>query len=170
MGKIIVGNQTEPATPSSGQTVIYIDSADRKAKQKDDTGTVIDLTTGIAGPLHNVVIENFDCDASVAIGNAVRISGSIAVNAQADSLANSHFIGIVESKSTSILCDIRLNGVTPEIFGGLSVSSPYFLDAAVPGQLITTPPTGSGEVVVRVGQPLNATQMILMRGIPLVRA
>jgi len=44
MGKAVIKNQTTPVTPTSGYTAIFVDSADKKAKQIDDTGTVTDLT------------------------------------------------------------------------------------------------------------------------------
>lgn len=37
--------KTEPTTPSSGYVEVYIDEADGHIKQKDDTGTVVDLIT-----------------------------------------------------------------------------------------------------------------------------
>lgn len=116
------------------------------------------------------VIENFTCDASVAIGSVVRISSGVAVNAQADSLANSHFVGIAEAKPSSVLCNIRVSGISPSIYAGLNEGSTYFLDPSTPGALTTTPPTGSNEVVVRVGQPVSPTRLALSKGLPLVRS
>lgn len=47
MGKILIQNQTAPATPGSGSTEIYVDSTTKKLKSKDDTGTITDYgTTG----------------------------------------------------------------------------------------------------------------------------
>lgn len=44
MAKIDVTNQSAPSTPSSGTTSIYVDTADKKLKTKDDTGTVTDYS------------------------------------------------------------------------------------------------------------------------------
>ena len=49
MGKITFNNQGEPTTPSSGNTEVYVDSADRHLKQKDHLGVVTDLTEGDGG-------------------------------------------------------------------------------------------------------------------------
>jgi len=40
MGRLNLANQTTPATPSAGATEIFVDSADKLAKQIDDTGAV----------------------------------------------------------------------------------------------------------------------------------
>ncbi len=52
MSRIRFENQTTPATPPTGKTIVYVDSADSHTKQIDDTGTVIDLTGGaaVSGP------------------------------------------------------------------------------------------------------------------------
>ena len=36
----IIKNQTEPSTPDSGYTTIYIDSSTKRLKIKDDAGVV----------------------------------------------------------------------------------------------------------------------------------
>ena len=46
MGSSRYTNQTDPATPPSGTTEFFIDSADKKAKTIDDAGLVTDLTNG----------------------------------------------------------------------------------------------------------------------------
>jgi hypothetical protein len=41
---INASNVTEPSTPTSGRTFVYVDQADNHLKTKDDTGTVLDIT------------------------------------------------------------------------------------------------------------------------------
>lgn len=61
MGKIKIKNETTPATPASGTTTIYVDSADKHAKTVDDTGTVTDLTSGTdADAIHDNVAGEID--------------------------------------------------------------------------------------------------------------
>jgi len=48
MGRLNLVTQTAPATPSAGSAEIYIDSADKIAKQIDDTGTIRKLISGIS--------------------------------------------------------------------------------------------------------------------------
>mgnify|MGYP007100046760 CR=1 FL=1 len=45
MGNIRIKEGSAPATPASGYLEVYVDSADGHLKQKDDAGTVIDLTS-----------------------------------------------------------------------------------------------------------------------------
>lgn len=116
------------------------------------------------------VLESIACDASVSVGDVVRISGGTVVTAQADSLGNSQFVGIVEAKATSVLCDVRVSGVSPAIYAGLTIGAAYFLDPTTPGAITTSPPTGSSEVVVRVGHSIAADRLALAKGIPLVRS
>lgn len=47
MGRINLTNQVDPATPASGTTDLFVDSADKLIKTIDDTGTVRDLTIGV---------------------------------------------------------------------------------------------------------------------------
>ena len=38
MGDILITNKTEPTTPDSGKTKIYVDSTTKKLTSKDDSG------------------------------------------------------------------------------------------------------------------------------------
>lgn len=49
MGSIRIQEQTAPSTPPSGYVEVYVDSSDGHLKQKDDSGTVVDLTTAGSG-------------------------------------------------------------------------------------------------------------------------
>jgi len=49
MSRIRFENQTTPATPPAGKVTVFVDSADKKAKQIDDAGLVTDLTAVPAG-------------------------------------------------------------------------------------------------------------------------
>ena len=119
----------------------------------------------------NVVIKNVDCDATVYVGAAVRMTpGGIAVNALADSKDNSNVLGIVESKSSSTVCNIRVSGVSGENFAGLDVTKIYYLSDVTAGLIGTSIPTTSGHVKVKVGQPYSATRFMVQKGEPVVRA
>lgn len=130
------------------------------------------VTVNISSPEPaNVVIPNVPCDVSVFVGAVVRTTplGTI-VNALADSLTNSNILGIVETKPTSTTCNVRVLGVTPEIFSGLDVTKEYYLSDTVPGQISTTIPTVSGRVKIMVGQPFSSGKMLVLRGERVVRA
>lgn len=118
-----------------------------------------------------LVLENVPCDASVYVGAAVRMDGTgTAFNAIATALSTANVIGIVQKKPSSTLCNIRVLGVSPAIFVGLDETKEYFLSATIAGEITTTVPTGSGHVVLKLGQPFSATRFLVLKGIPLERA
>ena len=43
MSRAIFVNGTEPTTPDTGKTTLFVSSADGHFKQKDDSGNVLDL-------------------------------------------------------------------------------------------------------------------------------
>ncbi len=91
-------------------------------------------------------------------------------NALADSLTTSNILGIVESKQSSTTCNVRVLGVSGELFTGLDTTREYFLSDTVAGEISTTIPTDSGHIVLRVGQPFSATKFLVLKGQGTVRA
>ncbi len=113
----------------------------------------------------NVVLLNVPCASSVYVGAAVRMNvGGTAINAIADNLENSNIIGIVELKQSLNVCNIRVLGVSENLFSGLDVTKEYYLSDSVAGQITTTIPTASGSVVLRVGQPFSETDFLVNKG------
>lgn len=122
--------------------------------------TVADYTSGNTPPGDNV-LENLTCSASVAVGSIVRISGSTIVRALANNLTNSRVLGICISKSNATTCNVQVCGFTPNIFAGLSTVNSYYLSDTTLGAITTTPPTTSGSYVIRIGQTLTGTNIII---------
>ena len=119
----------------------------------------------------NAVLIDIDCDASVFVGAAVRMSvGGVAENAIADSITNSNVIGIVESKSSATKCNIRIAGYSLPVFAGLDVTKEYFLSDTIAGGIQTSAPTLSGHIKVKLGQPFSATEFLYMKGDRIIRA
>lgn len=117
----------------------------------------------------NVLLTNVSCDSSVFVGACAYMNASgVAFNADASAFSTSNFIGIVESKASNTLCDIRVQGVTGALFSSLDPTKEYYLGTN--GALVTTPPTATGSVLLRVGQPFSATEMLVMKGLRTVRA
>jgi len=137
---------------------------------RDDTGKKIQVDpTTIGGA--NVVLPNVTCLASVFVGAVVIMDvGGFAKNAIANSLANSNIIGVVESKASTVLCNIRVIGVTDAIFSGLDVTKEYFLSDSVAGTMVNVAPIASGSVIIRVGQPFSATELLVNKGQRVVRS
>lgn len=120
----------------------------------------------------NSRIQNVDCDASVYVGAAVRMTAlGVAVNALADTADNANVIGIVEEKQSATLCTVRFLGVTEgDIFVGLDVTKEYYLSDTVAGEITTTVPTLAGHIVLKLGQPFSATKFLVLKGIRIERA
>lgn len=110
------------------------------------------------------VIEGITCDSTVAVGNVVRMNGATAVNALANNTTNSKAVGICISKSSSTECSIQVTGFTSSLFGSLTPSENYFLSESTPGGITTTPPTGSGEIVIHLGRAITSSQLVLQIG------
>lgn len=123
-----------------------------------------------AGP--NVVLYSVPCDSTVIVTDAVKMVGGVAFKATADSVANSNVIGIVQKKITPTLCDIRVSGVTPSIFSGLDESEEYVLSATTSGEVIkqSVATYSTGNIVLRVGQPYSATELLVIKGVRIIKA
>jgi len=129
------------------------------------------LNSKVVASSSGILLTNVPCDPTVYVGAAVRMDSlGTAYNAQANVEANSNVIGIVQAKSSSTLCDIRVTGATPAIFLSLDPTKEYFLSETVAGGLTITPPTGSGQIVLRIGQPLSATRLVVNKGTGFKRA
>jgi hypothetical protein len=116
------------------------------------------------------VVYGLTCNASVAVGDWVRMSGSTVVQAQADSATNANVIGLVIAKSGATTADVQTVGVTTSIFVGLTVNVNYFLSPITPGAMTTTEPSGAGEVYYILGRSLNGTQFNISLSTAIVRA
>ena len=116
------------------------------------------------------ILKDVDCDPSVFVGAFVIINSvEVAVNALADNYNTSNVIGLVESKSSSTKCDIRVSGISSSIYIGLNSSLDYYLSNVNPGELSSTVPTTSGHVKVKLGQSFGTTKFLFAKGERLVR-
>ena len=123
-----------------------------------------------AVPDSSLLLTNVMCDASVYVGAVVRMALGIAVNAIATSLLTSNAIGVVENKTGTTSCDIRVLGVTPALFAGLNESKEYYLSESVAGAMTTVAPSAPGAVIVRIGQPFSPTRFLVVKGTRVQRA
>lgn len=129
-------------------------------QQQNYLDTIADYT-GLTPPGDNVK-QSVACDASVAVGDVVRMNGTTAVKALATSFLGSSVVGIVSSKPTSTTCDITVCGpLNLTAFGTLDVTKQYFLSDSTSGGLTTTPPSASGTYVIRIGNPINTTTIAI---------
>jgi hypothetical protein len=118
----------------------------------------------------NAVLYNIPCDATVYVGAAVILDASgTAFNALADDISTSNVLGVVENKTGILSCDVRVSGITENIYTGLDVTKEYYLSDTIAGGLQTTVPTDSGHVKIKLGQPASATRFFFIKGEPLIR-
>lgn len=107
-----------------------------------------------------IVIPNVPCDAAISVGDWVRISSSgEALKAQSDTPSNGKVSGVVEAKPSTTLANVLVSGISSGIFLALDQTAEYFLSATTPGTIETSQPSGSGNIVVSVGQPLTTTKL-----------
>lgn len=133
----------------------------------DDT---VATYTSPGEPTVSNVATDLTCASSVYVGAVVRMSGTTVVNALADSGTNSRVIGICVAKSSSTLCTVQFCGFTDTIFTGLSANTNYFLSESTLGGITTTPPTGSGEIIIHIGRTLTSSQLVIQIGTQVRRA
>lgn len=167
-----VGNDVEQWNADRIRSVNVDDAsiADQRVLRYNSTsGNLEYVYLGPGSP--EVILDNVTCLSSVYIGSLVKMNGAgVAENAQADSEANANVIGVCESKADSTTCTIRVCGVTGSIFAGLDTTKEYFLSSSVAGGMTTTPPTATGNVVLKIGQPFSSTKMFVLKGIRMVRS
>jgi hypothetical protein len=118
----------------------------------------------------NAILTGVPCDASVVVGDFIRMDSGIAVKALADTLENSNVLGLVEQVNGDATCTVRINGVSVSIFAGLDSAAEYYLSDTVPGAITVTAPTAIGSVVLKLGQPFDATRLVVLKGSRIVRA
>lgn len=122
-----------------------------------------------------LVINNASFSGSAALGDWVRAtSSSVFVPALADSVSNSNVVGVIETivnaSTSNAIGTIRVLGVTSAIFSSLNPTQEYFLSDTNAGKITTTIPTAARHVVVRVGQPVSATQFLVLKGTRIIRS
>lgn len=111
---------------------------------------------------HNLIAAE-----TINVGQPVYISSSNTVNlADASSLNTSHVLGLAISDASANTTVIVLSEGKVERFdwtsivgtANLVVGAVYYLDTTA-GQMVTTPPTGDGDHVVRCGLAVNTTTL-----------
>lgn len=129
--------------------------------------------TSLARATPDILITGVEADASVAVGDWVRIDAlEVAQRALADTASNANVFGLVEEKSGTKVT-IRVSGVSKALFTGLDPTKEYLLSSTTPGgmnQEGVNVPMASGNCVVVVGKPMTATRFLVRIGPRMVRA
>lgn len=121
--------------------------------------------------LPNSRIVGVTCESAASVGHwVIATSAGAVIRAQANIVDNSNVLGLIEEKASITSCTVRVAGVSKAVFMGLDVTSSYFLSASIPGEMTLIPPTGTGNVVLNLGQPFSATTFFVNKGTRLVRS
>lgn len=100
----------------------------------------------------------YACDAGVAVGHVVYVSGADAVElAEADGSSSFGRLAVVTEKVTSTSCRVLYAGDAP-FFVGLTMGASYYL-SDTPGAITSARPA-SPSTVQLVGYPRNATTLV----------
>jgi hypothetical protein len=126
--------------------------------------------TTLAAGSPDLILSGIPCDVSVSVGDWVRMSSGVAVKASADSVENSNVFGVVESKTNGTTANIRVMGLTGDLFSGLDESKEYYLSADTPGAMVTIPPSDTGQVLLKLGQPYTNSKFLVLKGSRMVRS
>jgi len=117
-----------------------------------------------------LILYDIACDSTVFIGSVVYFkSDGIVYNAIATDISTSNVIGIVTRKGTATTADVRVSGLTGELFLGLDVTKQYYLSDVNEGKMSTTVPNTSGHVLVNIGQPMNSKKLVINKEIVSIR-
>lgn len=116
------------------------------------------------------LIQDVPCEPNMTIGALVYIDEfAMARKAKADLYETSNVIGVVERLNGISKCDIRVGGLTGELYDNLDTSLDYYLSDTVAGEISPFVPTVSGHVKLRVGQSFGRKRLLLQKGERLVR-
>lgn len=121
------------------------------------------VTDGTSGFIYRdyraQVVTNLTCTTTTKVREAVYISADDTVKrAKADSIASARVFGFVTSKQSTTKCTVMTKGLLSG-FTGLVAGKTYFLDPSTIGAITTTPPSGSGQILLKLGRSLNSTTL-----------
>ena len=136
-------------------------------------GLLIDLKTTIAGKqVYSVAGFTAPAFEDVSQGEALysRTSdGKVGKAIANDTVDKAGCIGFAEtSKLTGETVRVLTHGQLAT--SGLTVGSDYYLSDSSAGGITTTPPSGSGKYLVRVGRASSTSQLIVKLEAPMVRS
>lgn len=76
MAEIRIAEDVTPATPPTGNSTLFIDVVDNKAKQLRSDGSVIDLTAGATSGANTEQIVNSEADLPIAVSGVISLAAN----------------------------------------------------------------------------------------------
>ena len=153
---------TSPATPSTGNVVIYA-KQDGFMYSKDDAGVETQLGGGGSGSSLTVDLTNNE-GSTINKGDAVYVTGAgtVALGDANDDPGATKTIGLVDATSiaNTVAGAILVGGVITGL-SGLTAGAIYYLSetGTTGNTLTTTPPTTVGSWIVPIGIALSTTML-----------
>jgi hypothetical protein len=136
-------------------------------------GVLIDLKTTIAGKqVYSVAGFSAPAFEAVSQGEALysrSSDGKVGKAIANDTVDKASCIGFAET-SKSIGETVRCLTHGQLASSGLTRGSDYYLSGTSAGGVTTTPPSGSGKYLVRIGRASSTTQLIVKIEAPMVRS
>jgi len=118
MAKVTLDNQTEPDTPTSGKSSIYVDSTSKTIKSKDDAGVVTDYAAGGGGVTDHLLLSNIGVKTHATLDTEVGLNNAKVTNVTTD-LATTHNASTVVVTSSDGT-DATINAATATTAGIMS--------------------------------------------------
>jgi hypothetical protein len=102
------------------------------------------------------------CPVTVAVNDAVYLTGSLAVDRALGTFASGAYevIGFVSLKGSPTACTVQTDGNLAG-FVGLTPGATYYLSASVLGGITATPPSTPGEMFKKVGTATGTTTLAI---------
>lgn len=126
--------------------------------------------TTVATSTPDFILPNVPCEILVEVGHWVRMSSGIAIRALANQQSNSNVLGLVESKNSSTLANIRVLGVSAPIFVNLDETKEYLLSSTVAGEMTLIAPLNPGNIILKLGQPFDNQRFLVLKGSMIIRS
>lgn len=143
----ILGLQTSAGAGNAGD-IPALDSTGRLDLSMMPVGIGPDTATIAAS-------ENLASGDFVNLWNSTGIKVRKADTSTSGKEADGFVLSAVTSGNNAL---VYFSGLNTSVTG-LTVGSVYYIDPAVPGAVTTTAPTGTGQVVQRVGKAVSATEL-----------
>lgn len=150
-----------PVAGGTSGNVLYVGPGPVLAQVPNAAGVLVNDGAGNLSWGPNGSSGAYTCPSGIAVRDAVYLSSSGACDkADADDATKQPLIGVVVSKPTAFTAVVQYHGEVGG-YAGLIPGATYYL-STVPGQITSTPPSASGDIVQRIGFAKTASVLVLM--------
>lgn len=156
----LIDHQDKVNVVNEEEKAIIVDNLDVVEVREEVAEKIIINASDVVFSTVQSIDVDMNCTTTEQVGDAVYVFSDGEVRqANNSNISTAKVLGFVVSKSDDTNCKVRIAGIIDE-FVGLSVGSQYFLHN-VSGDITDSPPTSSGSVIVRLGQPLEGDKFLI---------